>query len=47
LRPGRTGCATAGNPVPLQAGHLCSVGFAAGFFIAVILWSVARKESNL
>jgi hypothetical protein len=27
LRLGFTGCITVGNPVPLHAGHLCSVGF--------------------
>jgi hypothetical protein len=24
---------TAGNPVPLQAGHLCSIGFADGILV--------------
>jgi hypothetical protein len=33
LRPSCAGCFDAGNPVPSQAGHLCSVGFAGGFFI--------------
>jgi uncharacterized membrane protein YtjA (UPF0391 family) len=36
LRPDCTGCFAAGNPVPTQAGHLCSVGFAGGFFIRTL-----------
>jgi hypothetical protein len=33
LRPGWTGCLAAWYPVPSQAKHLCSFGFAGGFFI--------------
>jgi hypothetical protein len=33
LRLGFTGCITVGNPVPLHAGHLCSIGFTDGFVI--------------
>jgi hypothetical protein len=31
LRPGSNGCFTVGKPVPLHAGHLCSVGFTDGY----------------
>ena len=32
-RLGSTGCIAVGKPVPLHAGHLCSIGFTDGFLI--------------
>jgi hypothetical protein len=41
LRPACTGCPTTGNPVPLQAEHLTSVGASLDFklFMAIISWT--------
>jgi hypothetical protein len=44
LRPGCSGCPTSSNPVPSQAGHICSVGFAGGFFIRT--FHVARRPAR-
>jgi hypothetical protein len=44
LRPGSTGCPTARNPVPSQAGHICSVGFATRLFTRT--FHVARRPAR-
>jgi hypothetical protein len=45
LRPGFTGCLTAGNPVPSQPGHLCSVGFAGAFFIPISSTALLDRDA--
>jgi hypothetical protein len=45
LRPGFTGCLTAGNPVPSQPGHLCSVGFAGAFFIRISSTALLDRDA--
>jgi hypothetical protein len=44
LRSGCSGCVTTANPVPLHAGHFCSVGFAAGFFILNLSGGLNRRS---
>src|SRR5258705_3272719 len=46
LRPGCTGCSTTGEPVPMQASHVCSLIFVVMLILSGCLRKIDKRGSG-